>query len=86
AEPRRIVAQMPLVSAVEYSPDGRRVAASSGGDSVIRVWDADTAREEIVLRGYPTTVRAMAFSPDGRHLAAGYRDGRVVVWDLDPQR
>jgi WD40 repeat protein len=83
-EPRRIPAQMPLVSAVEYSRDGRRVAAFSGGDSVIRVWDADTGREEIVFRGYPTTVRAMAFSPDRRHLAAGYRDGRVVVWDLDP--
>jgi WD40 repeat protein len=83
-EPRRIPAKMPLVNAVEFSPDGRRVAAYSGGDSVIRVWDADTAREAIVLRGYPTTVRAIAFSPDGRHLAAGYRDGRVVVWDLDP--
>jgi hypothetical protein len=84
AEPRRIPAQMPVVSTVEYSRDGRRVAAFGGADSMIRVWDAESGREEIVLRGHPTAARAVAFRPDGRQLAASYRDGRIVVWNLDP--
>jgi WD40 repeat protein len=82
-EPRRIAAQMPIVNALECDPDGRRIAAYSEMDSSIRVIDAETGLEAIVLRGYPSLVRSMAFRPDGRKLIAGYKDGRVVVWDLD---
>jgi WD40 repeat protein len=72
-----------MVTAIEYSPDGRWIAAYSGMDSAIRVVDAETGRQDIVLRGYPSVVRSMAFHPDSRKLIAGYKDGRVVVWGLD---
>jgi hypothetical protein len=81
-EPRRIDAQFSLVGACAFAPDGRQFLAFGGGDSIIRVWDVESGREEIALRGVPTAVRCAAFTPDGRHVVAGYKDGRVVVWDL----
>jgi hypothetical protein len=83
-EPRRISSQFPIVIGCQFSPDGRRVLAFCGSDPAIRVWDVATGREEIVLRGLPTHVRCAAFTPDGRQIVAGYRDGRVVVWTVDP--
>jgi WD40 repeat protein len=81
-EPRRIDSQFPVVMGCAFAPDGRRFLAHGSGDSAIRVWDVESGREEIVLRGVPTAVRCAAFAPDGRHVVAGYKDGRVIVWDL----
>jgi tRNA A-37 threonylcarbamoyl transferase component Bud32 len=81
-EPRRIDTQFPVVVGCAFSPDGRRFLAFGGGDSAVRVWDVASAREEIVLRGIPSSVRSAAFAPDGRRVVAGYKDGRLVVWDV----
>ncbi len=72
-----------------FSPDGKFVAA--GGSYLpfrglawneLKVWDADTGREEATLRGFSTPL----FSPDGKTLAAvqgGSRfAGSVTVWDV----
>jgi len=82
-EAHRIPTQMNSVSEIAYSPDGRWIAAFASLTNVIRVWSATTGREEITLRGHPTAVKAVAFSHDGRQLAAGYADGRVVLWNLE---
>ena len=66
------------------SNDGRWVAAHDSSDSVIRVWEAATGREEVTFRGIPSIVRSITFTPDSRYVVAGYRDGRVVLWDLTP--
>src|SRR5262249_13088388 len=69
-----------LVSAVAFSPDGRRIAAYTD-DLMVRVWDTSTAEEVACLGGEGPVVGA-AFSPDGRLLAAGAEDGTVWVWDV----
>jgi DNA-binding beta-propeller fold protein YncE len=83
-EVRRIPTPYSQVGGVIYSPDGRWLAAFGSSDSAIRVWDAQSGGKEITFRGYPSTVRAIAFRPDSRQLAASYRDGRVVVWTIEP--
>jgi WD40 repeat protein len=67
----------PVVHAVAFSPDGRRVASGTGsfmgggaGDLVVR--DAATGREVYAHRGLSGGVHAVAFSPDGVLLAAGH--------------
>jgi len=75
------------VTALAFSPDGRQLATSTGGQ-LIRIWDSSTGRElkklneageqlpgdlSIGLNAY-----ALAYSPDGRILAAA---GDVVSSD-----
>lgn len=80
------------VTAVEYSPDGRALAAVSSDmgpdrDGGIRLWDTSTGRTVADLSGpeqEPRSIGAVAFSPDGTTLAGGVADGfgGVVLWDL----
>lgn len=67
------------VSQLAFSPDGTRLAATSG-DSIVLI---DPARRSAGARLDPKDFATeLAFSPDGRLLAAsGAAQGRVTVWD-----
>ncbi len=66
-----------LGAEVAFSADGRRLAVPSS----LGLWlyDVATARE-IALLPYGW-VSSAAFSPDGATLAAGARDGNILLWD-----
>jgi WD40 repeat protein/tRNA A-37 threonylcarbamoyl transferase component Bud32 len=68
------------VSAVAYSPDGRRLASASA-DQTVKIWDAATGQEILSLKGHTGAVNGVAFSPDGRRLASASNDQTVKVWD-----
>lgn len=53
------------VTALAFSPDGRRVVSSCSKD--VRTWDAETGEEISVLKGLGGQV--VAFGPDGKRLA-----------------
>jgi WD40 repeat protein len=69
--------------AMAFSPDGRRLATSSGANSQVVVWDRAERRAKLILSSH-SPIFSLAFSPDGRYLAAGEMGDRasIYVWDL----
>jgi WD40 repeat protein len=79
-----------LVRTVAFSPDGTRLAGASKDINPrhlgeVKVWDAVTGAELLVLKGHASGVRSVAFSRDGARLATAGgkfgRPGEVKLWD-----
>jgi WD40 repeat protein/basic membrane lipoprotein Med (substrate-binding protein (PBP1-ABC) superfamily) len=83
------------VTAVTFSPDGKRLATASD-DFTARVWDlapvvetasgsslneSTSAKELQVLRGHSAQVWNIAFSPQGNRLATVSNDRTLLIWD-----
>jgi hypothetical protein len=63
------VGPLPPVTAVAYSPDGKRLAI--GGYRAVAVWDTATGQPLTCLTHLPGAVLALSFKPDGSLLAVG---------------
>jgi WD40 repeat protein len=82
--------QKPFVTALAFSPDGRRLASAAG--TVVRVWEL-TAQPSLA-REMPGTIDwqhdplidRLVFSADGGLLAGSTPDGTIQVWDLTSAR
>src|SRR5262249_35477222 len=84
------------ICSVVFSPDGTRLAGSSlasssrvgaGGIGEVIVWDAQTGKELLTLKGHTAEVSSVVYSPDGTRLftaagnATGGPSGEAKVWD-----
>ena len=47
------------------------------------MWDAESGKELLTLRGHSGGVNDVAFSPDGKRLAAATEDSAVQIYVLD---
>jgi len=93
----RNVNELPTVTAVTFSPDGRLLATGSGQTNsneyatsscgAVVLWDLTDPAHPVRTATLPADgawVRAVAFSPDGRVLACG-TDATVILRDVtDP--
>lgn len=83
-EPQKLPSQdAQFIFSVAWSPDGKKLAASSYGGE-IRIWDPSTGAGYSLQRESQSshTVHSLAWSPDGRWLASAQQDGRLILWDV----
>jgi WD40 repeat protein len=72
------------VRALAFAPDSQTLASAGSGD--VKLWKLATrehSHEPITtLAGRGADLLSLVFSPDGLLLAAGSRDGSVLIWDV----
>src|SRR5437588_12273568 len=68
------------VSAVAWSPDGKRIASGSG-DHTVQVWDATDGSHVYIYRGHSAAVSTLAWSHDGKYIVFRVLDNTVQVWE-----
>jgi WD40 repeat protein len=66
------------VSAVAFSPDGKRLALAC--PYAPEIWNVATRTELAMLPGHRDRVRAVAFALNGRILASGSSDRTIKLW------
>ena len=77
----------PVSPAIAFTPDGRRLVASSGPAGTVRVWNVKTGAELLVIhaeaRGHAQArgVIGIDVSPDGSRIATAGADGSARVYD-----
>jgi WD40 repeat protein len=71
-----------LVTALEFSPDGRRVAAGHI-DGTVDMWDIESEDEIEGAGQHELAVSGLVFRRDGRTLATCGKDGALRLWDLE---
>jgi len=67
---------------VRFSGDGKAFAYSGPG-TTISLCDVATGKE---IRRFEGEGSALALSPDGKTLAAGGKNGTILVWELEPNK
>ena len=66
-----------VVSSVEFSPDGKKLASGSA-DNTVRLWDVASGKEIRRMEGHSASVNSVVFSPDGQYVYVGNFLGRNV--------
>jgi WD40 repeat protein len=68
------------VNAVEFSPDGQRLASGSQGDEAVKLWDVPTRQEVATLSGEGLISDGLKFSPDGNLLVGINAQRKALIW------
>jgi hypothetical protein len=69
-------------SGLDYSRDGRWLAATSPIRRTITVWDLATPGRQATVPSRVGAGFALAFAPDGQTLASGGEDGMIELWTV----
>lgn len=77
---RKLERQNGAITALAWSPDGRRIAVA-GAAAEVNVYDAETGTKVSSCKGHTAGIYTVAFAPDSGTLATGGFDGSVRLYD-----
>ena len=77
---RKLERQPGVITALDWSPDGTRVAVA-GLSPDVNLYDPESGDRKSTCRGHTAGIYAVAFSPDGKQLATGGFDGKVRIYN-----
>ena len=80
AAPVRDIQTKAALLGVDFSPDSKRVVTCGLGRDIV-VWDVQSGRQVLVLKGHTDDVVAVKYSPNGRYIASGGVDKALILWD-----
>jgi|GEM_PF-3006362 len=66
-----------FIKALEFSPNGKRLASASEQDSMLRIWSIPSGKLNKVFQAQSPWVEAIAISPDGKYIASGYENTKI---------
>jgi WD40 repeat protein len=71
--------------AVQFDEEEDTLVALGAAGSGVLLFDIDSGRERLALRGHQAFVRGASLSQNGSRLASYAADGTVRVWELSPR-
>jgi len=77
---RKLERQNGAITALAWSPDGRKIAVG-GAAPEVNVYDAESGARVAACKGHAAGIYTVAFSPDSRVVAAAGFDGTVRLYD-----
>ncbi|MEO0377011.1 MAG: hypothetical protein AAF329_20830, partial [Cyanobacteria bacterium P01_A01_bin.17] len=75
----RLTGHQQAVNAIEFSPDGRKLASASF-DRKVKLWDGRNGTFLATLTGHVASVYSIAWSPDSRMIASCSKDSTLKIW------
>ena len=66
---------------VALSSNGTTLAYGTD-ENIIELWDIETGKHKITLKGHKERVECIAFSPDRKTLASASKDHAIILWDI----
>jgi Serine/threonine protein kinase len=76
-------AQQPgAVYTVAISPDKKTLATGGSEDQTIRLWNPETLKQRLTLKGHTGQIYGLSFSATGEQLASAGWDGTIRIWDV----
>jgi len=77
---RKLERQDGAIAALDWSPDGTRIAVGGASPSV-NLYDPETGERKASCKGHSAGIYTVAFSPDSSRLATGGFDGTVRIYN-----
>lgn len=88
AEHPPVYSRAPVVTSLDFSPDGSLIAVA--GFHEVLLWKADGSELVARLVGLSERVQSVAFSPDGKRIAVAAgrpaQMGEVQIWDVEKRK
>ncbi|MFK7959655.1 MAG: WD40 repeat domain-containing serine/threonine protein kinase [Phycisphaerales bacterium] len=82
---RQVAAHNATIGAVDLSADGRRILTAAWHNPELRIWDADTGERLLEIDTHITGLSDARFLPGAPAIAASGMQGRVRVWEIEPE-